>query len=63
MSWAWLQTSLLPIWKPFLLGCLVLGTVAAFLGYVLLGTLWYVTLVMKYHERKRPGRAKKSANG
>jgi len=62
MSWAWIQTGLLPIWKPFLLGCLVSGVVAALLGYAILGSLWHITLVMKYHERKRVGRAKKSAN-
>ena len=62
MSWNWLQTSLLPIWKPFLLGCLVLGSASALIGYVLLGTLWHITLVMKYHERKRPRRSKKPAN-
>ena len=62
MSWEWLQTGLLPIWKPFLLGCLALGTASALLGYAVLGTLWHVTLVMKYHERKRPGRVKKSAD-
>lgn len=53
MSWHWLQTGLLPIWKPFLLGCLTLGVLTATLGYVILGTLWHVTLVMKYHKRKR----------
>jgi uncharacterized protein (DUF2062 family) len=53
MSWDWIQTSLLPIWKPFLLGCLVSGVAAALLGYVILGSLWHVTLVRKYHERKR----------
>jgi len=62
MSWQWIQTGLLPIWKPFLLGCLVLGAAAAVTGYVILGSLWHVTLVMKYHERKRPRSAKKSAN-
>ena len=29
MSWDWLTTGLLPIWKPMLLGCLVLGIAAA----------------------------------
>jgi uncharacterized protein (DUF2062 family) len=53
MSWDWMQTNLLPIWKPFLLGCLVSGVAAALLGYVILRSLWHVTLVMKYHERKR----------
>jgi uncharacterized protein (DUF2062 family) len=62
LSWQWLQTGLLPIWKPFLLGCAALGLTAAVLSYILLGGLWHLTLVLKYHERKRDGRVKKSAN-
>jgi uncharacterized protein (DUF2062 family) len=60
MSWHWLTTALLPIWKPFLLGCLVLGTTAAVSGYVLLGGVWHLSLVLKYHERKGAMNAKAS---
>lgn len=52
MSWDWLATELLPIWKPFLLGCFVMGCLSATLGYIVLGTMWHVGLVSKYHERK-----------
>ncbi|MBC7982924.1 MAG: DUF2062 domain-containing protein [Candidatus Obscuribacterales bacterium] len=62
MSWQWLQTGLLPIWQPFLLGCFVLSVGSAALTYVLLGGIWHLTLVLKYHERKRGGTDKKSAN-
>jgi uncharacterized protein (DUF2062 family) len=58
MSWQWLTTALLPIWKPFLLGCLVLGASAAICGYVLLGGVWHLSLVLKYHERKGAAQAK-----
>jgi uncharacterized protein len=61
MSWQWLTTALLPIWKPFLLGCLVLGVTAAVCGYILLGTVWHLSLVLKYHERKGANNAKASA--
>jgi uncharacterized protein len=61
MSWEWLTTGLLPIWKPFLLGCLVLGLAAAVCGYILLGTIWHLSLVLKYHERKGATNAKASA--
>jgi uncharacterized protein (DUF2062 family) len=47
-----LATGLLPVWKPFLLGCLVLGTTTAAIGYALLAGIWHVGLVLKYHERK-----------
>jgi len=53
MTWDWLQNELLPVWKPFLLGCLTLGIVAAVASYVVLGGIWHLTLVLKFHERKR----------
>jgi uncharacterized protein len=62
MSWEWLASGMLPIWKPFLLGCAVLGIVSALTGYLLLGGLWHVTLVMKYHKRKSGAGAKEAAN-
>lgn len=52
MSWSWLSTGLLPVWKPFLLGCLVMGILTAIVGYVLLAGMWHLGLVLKYHERK-----------
>lgn len=62
MSWDWLTTGLLPIWKPFLLGCLVMGVLTSIAGYLLLGGIWHFTLVMKYHERKGAGAAEESAD-
>lgn len=61
MNWEWLTTLLLPIWKPFLLGCLVLGVTAALIGYALLGGIWHLSLVLKYHERKGASNLKASA--
>jgi len=63
MSWDWITTGLLPIWKPFLLGCFVLGTVTAVSGYVLLSTVWHLSLVFNYHRRKRGSRDKTLENG
>jgi uncharacterized protein (DUF2062 family) len=63
MSWNWLATGLLPIWKPFLLGCAVMGALSALCGYLLLAGLWHFTLVLKYHERKGASTRKESANG
>lgn len=61
MSWQWVQAELFPIWKPFLTGCLLAGLFTAAVGYTVLGTLWQVILVLRYHERKRGGKVKKSA--
>jgi hypothetical protein len=63
LSWSWLATGWLPIWKPFLLGCLVMGALSALVGYILLSTLWHVTLVLKYHERKGNNSSKESKDG
>ena len=63
MSWTWLTTALAPIWRPLLLGCLVLGLSAATVGYLLLGGMWRLSLVLKYRERKTGATPKDSANG
>lgn len=55
LNWEWLTTTLIPIWKPFLLGCLVLGATAAVFGYIALGGIWHLSLVLKYHKRKDDG--------
>ncbi len=51
-AWYWLQTGLLPVWKPFLLGCLVMGLLSAVIGYIALGATWHLSLVLKYRKRK-----------
>jgi len=61
MSWDWIAHGLLPVWKPLFLGCAVVGVVTAVVGFFGLSLLWHVTLVMKYHERKRAARARNSA--
>lgn len=40
LSWSWLVTQLLLIWKPLLLGSLLCGVVCAILGYVLTRVFW-----------------------
>ena len=54
LTWEWVQTQLVLIWKPFLLGCLVCGSVAAFVGYWSLEFAWRFSATHRY--QKRPGR-------
>jgi uncharacterized protein len=61
LSWDWITTGLLPIWKPMLLGCLILGSTAAIAGYIMLGGIWHLSLVLKYHERKEVSARRESA--
>ena len=55
MSREWFVNSLLPVWKPFLLGSFVTGLLAALIGYIVLGLVWHLSLVLKYHKRKNAG--------
>ena len=47
-----LMDSLGASWKPFLLGCLVLGTLSSIVGYVLARTLWRLAVIKKWLERQ-----------
>ena len=50
----WLDVTspeLLKIWPPFLLGCLVLGALAAFFGYFIADGLWRMRLAQRISER------------
>jgi uncharacterized protein (DUF2062 family) len=52
----WLTGSFLAIWQPLLLGAVLLGTLAAMLGYVALDLLWRASLA-DYLEARRRRRA------
>jgi uncharacterized protein (DUF2062 family) len=53
MSLAWLTNELAAIWQPFLFGCLVLGTVSAALGYLMVRTVWRISVLRSWRLRKR----------
>jgi uncharacterized protein (DUF2062 family) len=62
LSWHWLTTGLIPIWKPFLLGCLMLGLASAIAGYITLGGIWHLSLVLNYRRRKEDSARRESAS-
>lgn len=51
MSWDWLQNGLGPMWKPFLVGCLVCGVVGGVLGYMALELAWRWRVATRYRAR------------
>jgi uncharacterized protein (DUF2062 family) len=53
LSWHWLQTEFEYIWKPLLLGCLICGLSAAFLGAGLVRLAWRVHVILKWRARQR----------
>jgi len=52
LSWEWVTHTLVTIWQPMLLGCIILGGIAALLGSLLLDLLWRVS-IGNYKARKR----------
>ena len=51
-SWGWLSSTLINLWKPMLLGGLVLGIIAALIGYVVVDSLWRLS-IWEYKRLKR----------
>jgi uncharacterized protein (DUF2062 family) len=57
LSVDWVTHTFVTIWQPMMLGCLLLGTAAALVGYVALDALWRSSL-RDYKDRKRGERNK-----
>lgn len=62
LSVSWLTTELGTIWKPFLLGCFVLGVTSAAAGQIAIRLVWRVHVVASWRERRRT-RANRASNG
>ena len=56
MSWSWIERELIRVWQPYVLGCFVVGTVAAVLGYFGIQLLWRWHVIRAW-ERRRKRRA------
>jgi uncharacterized protein (DUF2062 family) len=55
MSWDWVTHTFLTIWQPMLLGCFILGTCAAVIGYITLDLFWRLSIA-NYKTRKQLSR-------
>jgi uncharacterized protein len=56
-TWEWFQTSLEPVWKPFLLGCTACAVVAGLLGWLVLELIWRWRVTARYRARHVPSTA------
>lgn len=53
LSWEWLSTTMLAIWQPFLLGCLVVGIVASIVGNIAVRVFWRLNVAAHHRRRRR----------
>lgn len=63
LSLHWLGNQFLTMWQPLLLGCVILGTLAAITGYVVLDLLWRASLADYLATRRRRRRLRDAQNG
>jgi len=53
LSLAWFSHGLAQIWKPFLLGCLILGASSALLGYTGMRLFWRYHVIQELKKRRK----------
>ena len=53
LSLSWFTQDMLPIWKPLLTGSLILGTLAALIGYITIRLLWRLHILRRISWKKR----------
>lgn len=63
LSFEWLINGMGTLWKPFLLGCLLIGTASAATGYLLVRGLWRLHIVRHNRRKKSERRERESAIG
>ena len=52
LSFEWLMTELSQIWQPFLLGCLVMATLSAIIGYCMVRLFWRYHIWQQIKQRR-----------
>jgi uncharacterized protein (DUF2062 family) len=61
LTWHWAETQLTHVWKPLLLGCLVMAVAAAMLGYAATSLIWRLHVIYRYRHRAASLRVRASA--
>ena len=51
LSWDWLTTGFLGLWKPLMLGAFITATVVGSLAYVIISVIWRLTVAYRYKRR------------
>lgn len=49
----WLESEFKAIWQPFLLGCLVCGTISSISGNIIIRLIWRYVVIKSWEKRKQ----------
>ncbi|MFZ0254591.1 MAG: DUF2062 domain-containing protein [Gammaproteobacteria bacterium] len=60
VSFHWLATKLTTVWKPFLLGCLVIGVSSAAVGNATVRIVWRLHVLHRWNARRQRRRRQES---
>lgn len=52
-SWEWMEQELLRVWRPFVVGCFVVGIASAAIGYIGIQLLWRWHVVRAWERRSK----------
>jgi len=53
LSYTWLSNELILIWQPFLLGCLIVASISALIGFLVVRLLWRYQIALHIAQRKK----------
>jgi len=51
LSWDWVTSGFLAIWKPLLLGCFISATIVASVSFVAVSVVWRLIVAARYRRR------------
>lgn len=54
LSFDWLATRLSDVWEPLVLGCFLMGTLSALLGYFVVQLIWRLHVMQSWRNRRHP---------
>ena len=61
LDWVWIGEKMVLLWKPLVLGSLILALSVSSIVYVLVSAVWYISTLHRY--RRRHGRSIRSIRG
>jgi uncharacterized protein (DUF2062 family) len=56
LSWDWVTSGFLAVWKPLLLGSFISATIVASISYVSVSVAWRLIIAARYRSRHKRSR-------